>query len=73
MGLLIHLFIWRMIWRVALLLWRIPTFGPIIVGLIGIGAVTLLVLRAAGAGPWRNRRRRGGLFHYGSGNGPRDW
>ena len=28
---------------------------------------------AAGAGPWRNRRRRGGIFGYGNGNGPRDW
>ncbi len=72
-GLLVHLFIWRMIWRLALLLWRIPTFGPVIVGLIGVAAVTLLVLRAGGGGPWRNRRRRGGLFDYGSGGGPRDW
>lgn len=58
-----------MIWRVAMLLWRIPTFGPIIVGLIAIGLVALAVLRAGGRWP----RRRGGIFNYGSGKGPRDW
>lgn len=69
-GFLIHLFIWRMIWRVAILLWRIPTFGPIIVGLIVVAAIALAVLRSAGRWP---RRRRGGTFNYGSGRGPRDW
>lgn len=68
-GLLIHLFIWRMIWRLVMLLWRIPTFGPVIVGLLVAGAVALAVLRAAGRRPpWR---RRGGGYGYGT--GPRDW
>ncbi len=69
-GLLVHLFIWRMIWRLVMVLWRIPTFGPVIVGLIVIGFVAALVLRAAGRWP---RRRRGGIFNSGSGSGPRDW
>jgi hypothetical protein len=72
-GFLIHLFIWRMIWRLGLALWRIPTFGPVIVCLLLLGVVALGVLRAANGGRWPWRRSRGGIFGYGNGNGPRDW
>ena len=64
------LFVWRAGWRFGLLLWRIPTFGPIIIGVIVLAVAAAAVMRAAGLGPWR---RRGGSFNYGSGNGPRDW
>lgn len=70
MGLLVHLFIWRMILRLLLTLWRIHTFGPIIVGLIVIALIALAVLRAAGRWPGQ---RRGGSTGRGTGQGPRDW
>lgn len=70
--LIFHFLLWRMLWRLTLAIWRIPTFGPIIVGLIVVGAIVLAVLRRRrGPGwPWR---RRGGRFGYGTGTGPRDW
>jgi hypothetical protein len=71
-GFLIHLFIWRAIWRLGLALWRIPTFGPIIIGLLVLGAIATLVFRAAHGGRWPWQRDRGGRYHYGSGDGPRD-
>ncbi len=71
-GFLIHLFIWRMIWRLGLALWRIPTFGPIIVGLLALAAVGLAVLRSRRGRRWP-WRRRGGVYGYGTGTGPRDW
>jgi len=64
------LFIWRAVWRVGLLVWRIPTFGPVIIGVIVLAVAAAAVMRAAGLGPWR---RRVGTFSEGSGNGPRDW
>lgn len=70
MRFLFLLFLWRAIWRVGLLLWRIPTYGPVIVGVIVLAVAAAAVMRASGRWP---RRRRGGLFNRGSGNGPRDW
>lgn len=71
MRFLSHLFIWRVIWRLGLTLWRIPTFGPVLVALIVLALAAGTVLRASGR--WPRRRRRGGLYGYGSGGGPRDW
>jgi hypothetical protein len=65
--LLIHLFIWHLIWRFALALWHVPTFGPIIV-------VVLVIALVAAAVYWSRRARsRGGRYGYGTGTGPRDW
>jgi hypothetical protein len=49
---LVHVFIWHLIWRAALALWRIPTVGPVIV------VVLVIALVAAGA-CWF---RRGTIF-----------
>lgn len=65
------LFIWRAVWRIGLLLWRIPTFGPVIVGVIVLAIAAAAVVRASGR--WPGHGRRGGLFNHGSGNSPRDW
>jgi hypothetical protein len=46
---LVHVCIWHLIWRAALALWRIPTFGPVIF------VVLVIALVAAGA----RRFRRG--------------
>lgn len=64
------LFIWRAVWRIGLLLWRIPTFGPVIVGVIVIAVAAAAVVRASGRWPGG---RRGGLFSHGTGKGPRHW
>lgn len=66
-SLLVHLFVWHLIWRFALLLWRIPTFGPVIVVVLVIALVTAAVYRS------RRARARGGQYGYGTGKGPRDW
>ena len=68
---LVHLFIWRAIWRLGLVIWRIPTFGPVIIILLGLAVVALIIRRQAGLG-WPGRRgdRPG---RDGSGPGPRDW
>jgi hypothetical protein len=71
--LIVRLFIWHEIWRLLRYLWRIHTFGPIIV----IGLVIVIV----GLGVWRQTRGRGrpdrgrggGPASYGGGDGPRDW
>lgn len=56
-SLLVHLFIWHLIWRFVFTVWRIHTFGPIIVGLIVVAAVTLAILRSRrGPGWWRRPR-----------------
>jgi hypothetical protein len=80
-SLLIHLFIWHEIFRLFRYLWRIPTFGPFIVVLLGLILVGLIVWRQSGRpmsrGPIRWGRRRSGSTSYGSGSGrdtgPRDW
>jgi hypothetical protein len=69
---IIRLFIWHEIFRLIRYLWRIPTFGPFIVVLLGLIVVGLIVWRRS-RGPIRWGRRRGGSTGYGSGGGPRDW
>jgi len=73
-NLLIHLFIWHEIFRLFRYLWRIPTFGPFIVVLLGLILVGLIVWRQSGR-PTRLGRRQGSSGRYGNGNdkGPRDW
>ena len=71
---LIRLFIWHEIWRLILLIWRIPGFGPVLVILI----VSVLI-----AGVFLASRRRQGGFNRsgrpggggpgGGGRSPRDW
>ncbi len=53
---LVRLFIWHAIWRFALLIWRIPTFGPPLLVLIIAALVTGAVFAA--------RRRRRGISWY---------
>ena len=43
---LVHVFIWHLIWRAALALWRIPTFGPVIVVMLVIALVAAGCLSA---------------------------
>jgi hypothetical protein len=83
--LLVRLVIWHELWRIGRALWRIPTFGPIIVILIVLAVIGLAVLRQSG---FRWSRRGGGPGGTGSGStgpgsagtgstgsgpGPRDW
>jgi hypothetical protein len=79
-SLLIHLFIWHEIFRLFRYLWRIPTFGPFIVVLLGLILVGVLVWRQSrgpmSRGPIRWGRRGGSSSGYGSSgrdSGPRDW
>lgn len=44
----VRLVIWHELWRMGRALWRIPTFGPIIVILIVLALVGLVVLRQRG-------------------------
>jgi hypothetical protein len=68
-GLIIHLFIWHMVFRLMLFVWHIHTFGPFI--------FFALIAAFIGYGVWRRqrgpRRGRGGLAGHGTGSGPRDW
>ena len=58
---LVHFFIFRLIFRAALLIWRVPVFGPVLDIAAGVVIVTLLVLRAQlGPGWWQRRRGSGG-------------
>jgi hypothetical protein len=68
---IVHLFIWRLIWRAGLGLWHIPRVGPFVVVLL-IAAIVALVIVRKQRGPrwWSNR---GGSTGAGSGWGPRDW
>jgi hypothetical protein len=50
---LVRLFIWHEIWRLGRELWHIPTFGPIIVILLGVAVVALSILRSRGGLGWR--------------------
>jgi hypothetical protein len=68
---LVRLIIWHELWRLGHLLWRIPTFGPIIAVLIVVILIGLVLLRQRGGpGWWRRRGRRQDTSH---GTGPRDW
>jgi hypothetical protein len=53
---LVHLFIWRLIFRAGLSIWRVPVFGPIIDIVIGIALVGLLVARSRLGPRWWQRR-----------------
>jgi hypothetical protein len=66
---LIRLVIWHEIWRIARVIWRIPTFGPYLVGLILLAVIGVSVMAGRGV----RRRRLGGSVGYGTGSGPRDW
>jgi hypothetical protein len=68
---LVHLFIWHLIWRAGLDLWRVPAVGPFLVVLLIAVVVALVVLRQQRGPRWWNNR--GGSSGAGSGDGPRDW
>ena len=68
---LVHLFIWHLIWRAGLGLWRIPAVGPFVVVLLIVAIVTLVILRRQRGPRWWNRQ--GGSTGAGTGRGPRDW
>jgi hypothetical protein len=73
---LAHLFIWRLLWRGGLAIWRVPVIGPAIDIIIALILVGLLVARSAlGPGWWQRRGGRpgGGSAGAGNGPGPRDW
>lgn len=70
---LFHLFIWRAIWRFGLAIWRIPTFGPIIIILLGLAAVVLIIRHQAGLGRRGNGSGQAGTGRDGTGPGPRGW
>ena len=83
--LIIRLIIWRLIWRVGFMLWRIHPFGPYIVLLIVAALVTLAVLRVRRGRGWPGPRfpgprfpgRRGSTDRFANRTddqaGPRDW
>jgi hypothetical protein len=68
---IVHLFIWHLIWRAGLGLWHIPTVGPFVVVLLIAAIVTLVILRKHRGPRWWNNR--GGSAGAGTGRGPRDW
>ncbi|HEY5357040.1 MAG TPA: hypothetical protein VIJ82_05030 [Streptosporangiaceae bacterium] len=74
---LVHLFIWRLIWRGGLAIWRVPIFGPAIDIVLALAIVALLVLRSQlGPGWWQRLGRgpRGGGSSGGAPGGePRGW
>lgn len=70
-GAIVHLFIWHLIFRAGLGVWRIPTVGPFVFFLV-IGAIVALMVMRKRRGPrwWNNQ---GGSAGRGTGRGPRDW
>ena len=68
---IVHLFIWRLIWRAGLSLWHIPTVGPFVVIVLIVAIVALVILRKQRGPRWWNNR--GGSTGAGTGRGPRDW
>ncbi len=77
--LLIRLFIWHLIWRLGLLIWRVPTVGPELVVVIVIALVVLAILRSRRGSGWPGSRwpgrRPGNPFRDRTSDeaGPRDW
>ncbi len=77
--LLVRLLIWHAIWRLGLLIWRVPTVGPVLVLLIVLAVVALAIFRASRGrgrpGPgWPGRGREDPFGDRTGGNaGPRDW
>jgi hypothetical protein len=68
---IVHLFIWRLIWRAGLGLWHIPRVGPFVVVLLIAAIVALVIVRKQRGPRWWNNR--GGSTGVGTGRGPRDW
>jgi hypothetical protein len=68
---LVHLFIWHLIWRAGFALWRIPTVGPFLVVFLIAAIVALGIVRRHRGPRWWNNR--GGSTGAGTGSGPRDW
>jgi hypothetical protein len=67
---IVRLFIWHEIWRLIRHLWRIHTFGPIIVIALILVILGVVIWRQSrGRAGWPGRRRSGGS----PGRGPRDW
>ena len=77
--LILKLFIWHAIWRFGLLIWRVPTVGPVLVLLIVLALVALAIFRARRGRGWPGPswpgRERGDPFGDRAGGeaGPRDW
>ena len=74
--LILRLFIWRAIWRLGLLIWRVPTFGPFILLLIILALVVLAFLRARRGRGWPGGPRgpgQGRADPFGDRGSPRDW
>ena len=78
---LVHFLLFRLIFRGALLLWRVPGAGPVIDIALGVVLVALIILRAQ-LGPRWWQRRRGSSRRASRGRsrsdsesrfGPRDW
>jgi hypothetical protein len=70
--LIVHLFIWRLIWRAGLGLWHIPRVGPFVVVLLVAAMVALVIVRKQ-RGPRWWRSNRGSSTGARDGRGPRDW
>jgi hypothetical protein len=68
---IVHLFIWHLIWRAGLGLWHIPTVGPFVVAFLIAAIVALVIVRNHRGPRWWNNR--GGSTGAGTGRGPRDW
>jgi hypothetical protein len=68
---IVHLFIWHLVWRAGLGLWRIPAVGPFVVVLLIAAIVALVIVRRQRGPRWWNNR--GGSTGAGTGSGPRDW
>ena len=68
---IVHLFIWHLVWRAGLGLWHIPTVGPFVVIVLIAAIVTLSIVRKHRGPRWWNNR--GGSTGAGTGRGPRDW
>jgi hypothetical protein len=77
--LLVKLFIWHLIWRAGLLIWRVPAVGPELVVLIVLALIALAIFRARGGRGWPGPRwpGRGRRSPFGDRTGdqasPRDW
>ncbi len=72
--LILRLVIWRMIWRVGLLIWHIPAVGPGVFLFIVAVLIGVAIFRSRRGRGWTGRRRAG----YSSDGirpepGPRDW
>lgn len=67
---LVHLFIWHLIWRAGLGIWRVPTVGPFLIVAIGIVIVAVICLRAQRGPRWWSP---GGGSARGGNRGQRDW